>query len=260
MNNYLCIIISVMIFMTACSIKEDREKCPCILTIDISGCHEWSDDLSLKGWKGSKSLFGMSASAKDFPGGISITVPKGAVSYFARSPLEHSRQEGRIVSIKEGNESDPLFAYRTSLVADNEEMYDKVVMHKQFANFNISFAHKDGFEAGVDSVIISAQYSGLNLEDLSPVKGSFNFVSAGSDGFFSIRIPRQEEDSAIEIDIMHDGEVLREIDLSSLLSEKGYSWKDEDLDDVWLDFDIGKSSVKVGFTEWEDGVCYKKNI
>lgn len=260
MNRLLCMAVCAALTAGGCTVKEDRDGCPCLLTIDLSRCHEYEKALSVKGWRGGSSLFGVSAFAGDYPEGLTISVPKGAVSYSVCSPLTSaSRLKGMTVHTREGHQCDPLFAYTASVVAEGEAAYDRVVLHKQYTNLHVSLTHPDGSHAGVDSVRVRASCNALSLKDLTPETGKFSCGVSSQDGFFTARVPRQSE-GELSLDIIHDGSVLKTIDLGSTLDESGFSWKDEDLDDIWLDFDVGTFDYTLHIEEWKNEFVYDETI
>ena len=53
-------VIKAVLFASAlvsCSIKEDREPCPCVLEIDFSECPLYKEAMTLQGWREEASCF-----------------------------------------------------------------------------------------------------------------------------------------------------------------------------------------------------------
>lgn len=244
-----------LLVLTSCSVKEDRSDCPCILTIDLSSCQDDMEPMSLKGWMGSSILFEKKARGKDYPEGVKIMVPRGNVSYSVHSAVPSYHKTGSTISCPTGSQGEPLFAYRQTVVAAGEKAYDKVILHKQHAVLNLSFGLPDGDSSGITKVIIHAPYNGMSIHDLSPVKGSFSCSASESDGFFSIVIPRQGKGSII-MEAYAGNELVRFEDIADILEINEYNWEAEDLDDVWIDFDMGTGDYTIEVEEWEEGASY----
>lgn len=256
----MCMTVCAALTVHGCTVKEDRDGCPCFLTIDLSRCHEYGKALSVKGWRGKSTLFGVAAFAGEYPDGLTVSIPKGTVRYSVCSPLTAaSRLKGMSVLTREGEQCDPLFAYAASVTADAEAVYDRVILHKQYARLNISFTNTDGSYAGVDSVTVRADYNAISLKDLTPEAGNFRHGASSENGFFTVRVPRQG-DGELSLDIIHDGAAIKTIDLGSAIRESGFSWKNEDLDDIWLDFDAGTFGYNVKIEEWDNESTYDETI
>lgn len=245
--------------LCSCSVKEDRDGCPCVLTIDLRGCTEWKDELSLKGWNATKTLFGISARAGDYPGGLEVQVPKGSISYFAHSPLPDSRKEGKNVYVREGHQADSLYAYRTTLSVSGDRAYDKVTMHKQFATLNVTFGSGAEAVQWVDSISVMAEFNGIDLETFRPVKGRYVSGTGLVNSQLSVRIPRQG-DGELTLELFREGKSLETVDLAEILRKKDYSWDDEDLEDIWIDFNGESISIAIGLSSWEEGEIYFQGI
>lgn len=260
MQKTLCrSLIFCLLAVTACTVKEDRSECPCILTIDFSSCHESKDALSIKGWTGSSTLFGTKVLVKDYPDGIKFMVPRGSVCYSVCSDIPSYRQIGSVVYCPFGNQAEPMFAYRQTVITDGETAVDRVVLHKQYAVLNISFGMKGDTMADISKVIIKAGCNGMSIEDLSPVEGDFEYVAYSDDGFFNIRVPRQMGD-LLTMEAYAGDEIVKAEDLAALLSSSGYRWDTEDLDDAWIDFDMGRMETTIAFEEWKEGDSYLETI
>ncbi len=252
MKKTLCISLVFCFLAVSCTVKEDRSDCPCILTIDFSSCNENKETLSVKGWTGADALFDYKVLVKDYPDGMRVTVPKGRFRYNVCAMASSYHISGTSVFCPLGKQAGALFAYKKTLIASGEEAYDRVYLHKQYAVLNISFGNNEGDNAGITEIRIRADYNGMSLDDLSPIAGAFSSTAAASDGYFSISLPRQG-DGKIIMDIYAGEDHVKEIDLAAVLLENGYSWESEDLNDAWIDFDMGQIKGDVESEDWEEG-------
>lgn len=260
MQKTLCrLLLFCLLAVTACSVKEDRSECPCILTVDFSLCHESKEALSIKGWTGSSTLFGTKVLVKDYPDGIKFMVPRGSVCYTVCNDIPSYRQSGSVVYCPYGSQAQPMFAYRQTVIADDESVVDRVVLHKQYAVLNISFGMKGETWASVTKIVLKASCNGISLDDLSAVEGDFQCVAYADDGYFNIRVPRQSGEF-MTMEAYAGDELIKSEDLAILLESNGYRWDTEDLDDAWIDFDMGRMETDIRIEEWVPGESYMEII
>ena len=93
----------LLLILSSCSVKEDRDVCPCWLQIDLSACSHYTDRVSLKGWSGERAVFGVHIPGEEFTQMHEEEVPRGMVSYCAHSLPESYGLSGMTVVVPEGN-------------------------------------------------------------------------------------------------------------------------------------------------------------
>ena len=120
----------LLLILSSCSVKEDRDVCPCWLQIDLSTCSHYTDLVSLKGWTGERAVFGVHIPGEDFTQVHEEEVPRGMVSYCAHSLPGSYGLSGMIVVVPEGEQSPRLYAYRADVPAYGETASDRVSLHK----------------------------------------------------------------------------------------------------------------------------------
>lgn len=256
----ISIILGTLFSAVSCSVKEDRDLCPCWLQIDLSGCIHFGPEVQIKGWSGNKNVMGAKVFEEDFDTIYEAEVPRGSVSYCAYSGLERSRQSGMEIIIPEGEQSDRIYAYRTEVITLGETAYDKVHLHKQYANVFMSFAATEGMRIPGISVEIRSHWNGINLKDLSPLAGKFIFSPQMSkDGIWSFRLPRQGDDEMI-MNVYSNGTLVDMINLGETISKTGYDWSAEDLDDIWIGVDWALGEITIHLDGWEEGQIYTETI
>ena len=246
--------------VTACSVKEDRGDCPCWLEIDLSGCGHYADEVQLKGWTSQKNVLGANVLGEDFMTLYEAEVPRGTVDYVACGGTGESRMTGMTMTIPEGEQCGPLFAYRTSLITECETVTDKVHLHKQYAAVHLGFERADGMTATATDVTVRGDWCGMDLRDLSPVKGTFSYApEADSDGLWTFRLPRQGDDGLL-LDVYSEGTLLDSIKLGEVIAKTGYDWTAEDLADIWIGVDWARGEISVRVEGWSEGSVYTVTI
>lgn len=250
------ILVVLLPLLASCSVKEDRDECPCWLQIDLSTCSHYADRVSLKGWTSSSPVFGVQVLSEDFSSSHEEEVPRTMVSYCATSGLDDSRSSGMLVIVPEGMQSDRLYAYRADVQAFGETAYDKVSLHKQYAAVAVKIDDSDNDY----SVTVKSRWNGLDLVSLKPVAGSFRFApERNEEKVWYFRLPRQGDDSLI-MEITGANGYTYPYDLGRLIRESGYDWAAEDLDDIMIgvDYHSGQTTIKV--IPWEEGLIYDEII
>ncbi len=251
------IILSTILFsLVSCSVKEDRDDCPCWLQIDMSACSRFADMVSLKGWTDDRNVFGVQVFKEDFAPDHEEEVPRTLVHYNATSGLVSNRNSGISVIIPEGEQSDRLYAYRADVQAFGETAYDKISLHKQYAAVAIKIEDSDNEY----SLVVRSGWNGMNLDTLKPVSGPFSFAPEPTEEkVWYFRLPRQGDDSLV-LEITGESGRTYPYDLGGLIRASGYDWNAEDLDDIMLGVDYVSWKMSIEVIPWEEGLVYDEII
>ena len=244
--------LALLLILSSCSVKEDRNICPCWMQIDLSSCSRYTDLVSLKGWTERKSVFGVHVPEEEFPLAHEEEVPRGLVHYCAHTDPGESSISGMKVLLREGEQAPRLYAYRADVPAYGETVTDRVSLHKQYAAVAVKIENADdGF-----GVTVRGVWAGLDLETLAPVRAPFLYVPERTeDGVLFFRVLRQGDDSLV-MDIKGSGGHTIPYDLGGMIRSTGYDWTATDLDDILLGVDYATGEVSVSVVPWEDGLVY----
>ena len=256
MRRFNIILVVLLPLLASCSVKEDRDECPCWLQIDLSTCSHFADRVSLKGWTSASPVFGVQVLSEDFSSAHEEEVPRTMVSYCATSGLDASRNSGMSVVIPEGEQSDRLYAYRADVQAYGETAYDKVSLHKQYA----AVAVKIGDGGNGCSVHVRSRWNGLDLVSLKPLAGAFEFTpELTEEKVWYFRLPRQGDDSLV-MEITDRSGNTYPYDLGDEIRRTGYDWSAVDLDDIMLGVDYASGKLTIEVIPWEEGLVYDEII
>lgn len=256
MKRFNIFLVSIITLACSCSVKEDREACPCWMEIDLSTCHHFTDRVALKGWTDAGPVFGVNVLEEDFPRIHEEEVPRKLIRYSASSTPVDATYSGTIVTIPEGRQSDRFYAYRADVPAFGESAYDKVSLHKQYAAVAVKV--EDAGEGC--TVTVKGAWNGIDLTTLKPVAGSFSYVpETAEENVWYFRVPRQGDDSLVMEITGGNGHTIP-YDLGGLIRDSGYDWKAEDLDDIMLGVDYVTGTVSVKVIGWEEGLIYDEII
>lgn len=242
----------LLLALSSCSVKEDRDGCPCWMQIDLSSCSRYTDQVCLKGWTDRESVFGVHVPEEEFPLTHEEEVPRGMVHYCAHSDPGESSISGMSVLVREGKQAPRLYAYRADVSAYGETVTDRVSLHKQYAAVAVRIENAD------DSfgVTVRGRWAGLDLDTLEPVGGTFlHSPGRTDDGVWYFRLMRQGDDSLVMDITGRDGHTVP-YELGWMIRSTGYDWSAEDLDDIFLGVDYATGEVSVSVIPWEEGLVY----
>lgn len=213
-------------------VKEDRDLCPCNLTIDVAGA---PGDVRLL-------LEGPSFSID--------TVVTGDTSVTCRVPRPDVRitaVSGAVwdggVSIEEGEECPPLYLGVRRVGTDSEEASCASPLHKAYCLVEMQFKCPAGWKPM--PVVVTGKVCGYG-RDGNPAEGVFRCsAEPGASGLCSFRIPRQRDASLMLT--LGSGWTFA---LGEYLLQSGYDWGEADLRDVSLDIDISLTDITFRTAGW----------
>lgn len=243
------------VLLGSCSVKSDRTPCPTLLCLNLSGGDEKAMDIYIKGSDLPYSHATHISKAAGESAQVSFEIDKGKTSLIAVSGLHECFIEDGTLLSTDGGTMDEIFAFSADFEAEGDVKLIDGELHRQSA-----FLFLDIVSSDEDSypfyVAVKSNTCGLDLWNLSPVKGSFSAVLHPVLGVsHRICLPRQADDSlSLEF---YDSRLRRDeaspidsLDIGSIISESGYDWNAEDLDDIYVSLDYSDASVSVRVMPW----------
>lgn len=271
-----------MLFLSSCSIKEDRDGCPCWMTVDLSDVAEsrWKSPevqssidyqsvtkslksrsnvaenilLRLRGNSDEDAVeyeYQMTEAVRADAGTLEYEVPRGSVGVSAVNPVR--------LTIPVGEQMDSLYGFFKMYHTRCESVLCDVDLHKEFCTVSFTLGDK-GYSSPYD-IEVWGNVAGVSAWDLMPVKGDFRYAPVQKNGVYQVRVPRQE-DNSLELvmlempdQVEHDGErvVVDRLPLGEYIARSGYDWTAEDLADVNVALDLEMQQVMITVSGW-DGV------
>lgn len=227
------------LIVSACFvIKENRNSCPCFLTVELTGTRGRPSTVLVSV---PDSVFTLHSFTGDSV--LNVSVPRGpvAVTAFAGGvPGDwDALGPGGSFRIPLGEQSPPLFLDHCRFVASGEEVTVKAKLRKQFCTLELAVQGPPGmgspFSVRIRGVTEGLEFNGALIE------GPFCCdapVSAGK-----LRLPRQAPDSPLLLDITMPDQVLRTFSLGSALLKAGYDWTTPDLEDIAISLDLSVTTL-----------------
>lgn len=240
----------------SCSVKEDREPCPCWFSLDLGSCSKFADRVTLKGWYTGKPIIDLSVPKVDFNELLEMEVPHGYVSYCAISGVDNSVLTDWSLTIPEGEQADRIYAYFAKVDTDCEEAYDKVALQKEYCMTSFRFTNLDSGNPYQLDIRVRGSWNGLLIDSFEPQRGPFTYTPAiREDGSWTFNLPRQGDESLL-LDIYLDGRLLETYPLGEYIVEKGYDWRKQALDDLSVELNIKDIDITVSILPWQSGNNY----
>ncbi len=242
----LILIVSLMV-CTGCSVKENREACPCRIMLDYSEVDTSvvrSADLFMRSDDG--FFFTHELDAEDFEYGMEVPVPRGDINLSVWSGTDGLLTEDGMV-IPVGEDCPEVYLHSSVVDADCEYAVERVNMRKNHCRMTVNLKN---VAAVPKSLLVIGNTNGYDSGGV-PSSGMFRYemtISGGIGGL--VVLPRQADDS-LRLEVMDGSGVLRRFNIGEYILESGYDWNLPDLKDLVLDIDITVTDVKLMIQGWE---------
>ena len=250
------IFMAIVTASASCSLKEDRDGCPCHLIIDLDNAvGNGNADIFI--FQDGEEVLADNVVPADYPEGYRCEVRRRPASATVIQGLEESVLNGGRLVIRDGNDADRLFLYNETLQCGSETVMAAADLHKNWTTLEISLAAEEGEDspAGNVRIDISGGICGMDLRNGAPVRGDFQCIARLADsGFavYAVNLPRQiSSEDEILIAVSRNGKELFTCDISEAISRTGFDWSKPDLDDIRLRLDYISALFDVEIAEWE---------
>ena len=274
-----------MLFLPSCSIKEDRDGCPCWMTVDLLDVAEsrWKSPevqsniehqdvtkspesrsnvaesvvMRLRGNSDEDAInyeYQVTEEVKVSSGALEYEVPRGAVGVSAvalgREKPGQAGYDGDEIRIPVGEQMDSLYGFFKMYHTRCESVLCDVELHKEFCTVSFTLS-EDGYSSPYD-IEVWGNVAGVSTWDLMPVLGEFRYAPMQENGVYQVRVPRQV-DNSLELVMLDDSEIVDRLPLGEYIARSGYDWTAEDLADVNVALDLEMQQVMITVSGW-DGV------
>jgi len=161
--------------------------------------------------------------------------------------------EGGGMSIPFGEQCPEVWMDSAEIEADGESVYYKMELHKNYCLITVRLFSSDGSLAYPYKFEISGGICGY-LPEGDPESGGFRSLMEAVDGAaseYSCRVPRQV-DNSLMLSILSGDKILRSFALGEYLSEAGYDWDGDDLEDTYIEIDFARTRITVTIGGWQE--------
>lgn len=247
----------------SCSVKEERDGCPCLLSIYPDGSLEQgmyksiSNSFLISDAGSGQEYFQGSLASDSFAGGkpYKIKLPKSSVNVHSIFGVKNMKGTGSILRIGEGSQADSVFVYSGLVDCTGETASDTLQLAKQWCSMRISFKQSDNWQ--VDECSLKGEWDGFDTGTLLATKGSFIFDAEKiKENSYIARLPRQGDDSLILTISYDDYHFTRQYPIGEYIAEARYDWNKRELDDLVVFIDRAEVRVVVVVPSWDNGKDY----
>ena len=227
MNRFLFVMWMVgMLFLSSCSIKEDRDGCPCWMTVEMPGQagHDGEkvgqdgrfpvgagDDgtvvLRLRGNSDEDAVdyeYQVTEAVRVDVGALEYEVPRGSVGVSAvafgneipgRAGYDGLKAgyDGDEIRVPVGEQMDSLYVFFKMYHTRCESVLCDVELHKEFCTVSFTLG-ENGYTSPYD-IEVWGNVAGVSAWDLMPVLGEFRYAPMQENGVYQVRVPRQVDNS-----------------------------------------------------------------
>ena len=222
MNRFLFVMWMVgMLFLSSCSIKEDRDGCPCWMTVEMPGQAGYDgekvgqdgrspvgagDDrcvvLRLRGNSDEDAVdyeYQVTEAVRVDVGALEYEVPRGSVGVSVIKMPDRVGQDGIVgydgdeIRIPVGEQMDSLYGYFRMFYTRCESVLCDVELHKEFCTVSFTLG-EDGYSSPY-RIEVWGNVAGVSAWDLMPVQGEFRYEPIQKNGVYQVRVPRQVDNS-----------------------------------------------------------------
>ncbi len=239
-------LVSLML-CAGCSVKENRDLCPCRLVLDFSEVDTSvvrSADLVVTADGG--FVFTDGLEPEDFRSDYVLDVPRGEMTAGVWSGTEGMWSAGGL-EIPYGEDCPPVYFHTSVFEAHGNGVRETVFMRKNHCRMTVVMNNMDVDPKGMR---VFGDVSGY-MPDGTPSSGKFSCrLQQDGKGGHLVILPRQTDNSlSMEVD---DGSgVAKRFALGEYIAESGYDWNAADLEDLVIEIDVTFTGIILVVQGWD---------
>lgn len=248
LSGVLSTICAVML-VSSCSVKEDRDVCPCRLMLDM-------DEVDTSLVRSAELIvttpdgfcFRDTLDAACLIDGCVVDVPRGVVGVGVYFGAGGNVDDTGKLGIDYGNECPHVYMHSSNVETKGESVVEKVQMRKNHCVMTIQVQTEKAFPFRLEA---KGQVDGYE-SDGRPSVGEFMYAMyTDAAGSCQLALPRQRNNSLI-LEVHDDTDMLRSFALGEYVAASGYDWSAADLKDITVSLDYALTRVVISVEEWSD--------
>lgn len=240
-------------FLCGCTVKEDRETCPCRLILDFGNIDtSLCRSLNLLATMQGEIIFSDRIETMDLADEYIVEVPRGTlrINVWAGDGDRVDHEHG--VVIPYGCECPPLYMHSFIADASGELCRESIRLRKNHCRLTVMV---EGMDAVPYSLTFKGNVDGYRL-DGQPSSGDFSCVAYPErTGNSRALLPRQT-DSSLLLEVDDGTSVVKTFAIGEHIAASGYDWTSEDLEDITITLDYHVTYIKVTIQEWDEEYVY----
>lgn len=244
------VVLLTVLAAVSCSVKENRQNCPCRLMLDLTSIDTSSVKvLNIHAATADGLVFADTLLVEDFSELYVRDVPHGDIRVLLWG-CDDSEEE---LIIPYGKDCPML--YMSAFLADTrgEQYFREVELNKNHCLLTVFF---EGRDESPYSLTFRGNVNGYDSSG-DPSEGDFACVAyPGGNGESMAVLPRQM-DSSLLLDVEDEGSsVLKTFAIGEYMDKSGYDWTEANLEDVVIVLDYSVTGLRVVFKGWDKEYKY----
>jgi hypothetical protein len=240
--------------LLSCSVKEDRDVCPCRLSIDMS-------EVDTSVVKYAELLVSASGGyvvrdtlvAEDFGKEYIIPVPREEVGVGVYFGADDCVDDMGRLGIPYGDECPLVYMHSSFVRAEGEIMTEMVRMIKNHCVMTIQVQTEKDFPFRLEA---KGNVDGYEPGG-KPSVGDFLYaMHTDEDGICRMILPRQTDESLV-LEVYDDTNVLKTFALGEYVAASGYDWQEESLRDITVSLDYSMTQVGISVAGWREEYVFE---
>lgn len=259
-SSALLILLTAAVLNSGCSIKEDRNICPCMLVLDFSNVPDniigmsevyiRTGDITLYSDPEAGTGLSPDRTPENAERLYGTRIPKSMIGLTVVCGTENHYHPSSGILIPFGEECPPVWMHYSEEDATGERCDRTVDLHKDYCEIRIRMLPSSSAEYPF-GLTVKGNVCGIYPDrTVMPGDFSYSFVPE-QDGAGTVRVPRQTDRSLV-LQVWDEERVLREFALGEYIEESGYDWAEENLKDMELQIDYANSYVSIDVAGWSD--------
>lgn len=235
-----------LISCLGCSVKENRDVCPCQLVLDFSKVDTVSVksiDLFLR--ENGEVILNDVVEQEEFDEDYYAYVPRTSLDFCAWAGRGDALTDD--LKIPYGGDCPPVYIHSATIDAVGESVSETVIMRKNFCR--VTMTVKMAMQSSVILAVIG-NVDGFEADGV-PSSGDFKVIKhVDGDNVFYVNLPRQL-DASLMLEMDSGDEIVKRFPIGQYIVESGYDWKAPDLEDISIDLDLAVSHLSIVIKGWE---------
>lgn len=242
---------------SACTVKDDRSVCPCILELDFMA-PDSVDTASVGLLLTSADGYVLSdeVNVEESGGRYSVPVPRTELHVRSWTGDDGLASEyGLLIPL--GQDCPHVYMHDSDVLVEGETIHESVVLRKNHCIMTLMTAGEGRISSDVR---IKGNVAGYDAYG-QPLSGDFEYLldSDGSDDVHVAVLPRQKDESLM-LDIDDGNGNGKAFALGHYIVSSGYDWNAPDLEDVTIVLDYALTEIRIAVSGWEGVYKYDMEI
>lgn len=253
----LLMLISALVASVSCSVKEDRDSCPCLVLLDCSHVDVGMlQDAEVFIYNYGDLVWKDSLRTAVQSGSYVALVPRGSLHLSIWSGTE-GYAAGDGLQIPVGEDCPHVYMFDADARAVSDEYRVAVEMRKNYCVMRILTEYGTDFPLKMKVVGNVDGYTSDGLPDSGLFEYPLN-VRSYNDGW-EVNVPRQS-DSSLSLQVDDGSGDIRSFALGQYIVSSGYDWNAPDLKDVTVSLDYALTELTIRVSGWEETYTFDIEI